>query len=125
MGGEGADNGRYPPQFCLREVRAGREAQSVAEERGGDVATDAFVGGEDGLQVHRLPEGAGFDIFCFQRQTHCLAVCAEAIWVYGQRRQPASMAAPGRFRHEGQAGAAGQCRLIKGEVAATGRHPLF
>jgi len=53
-----------------------------------------------GLQVHRLPEGAGFDAPGLQRQAESFAVRAEFMGVNEDDRQPPRASAVRGFRHE-------------------------
>lgn len=69
----------------------------MLEETFTDLAAVHFGAGEDGLEMHGLPYGAGFDVLGFKRETDLFAGDAGDIGVDGQASQPARRFAPGRF----------------------------
>ena len=81
--------------FSLRLEPEGTE--TVPEEGCGHAAAHAFVLLEDGLQVHGLPDRAGFDVLGFQGQADGFPIRAELGGVYRDDCQPAVVAAPGGF----------------------------
>ena len=62
-----------------------------------DLAAMHFGAGEDGLKVHGLPDGTGFDVLGFERETDLFAGDATDLGIDGQARQPARRFAPGGF----------------------------
>ena len=62
-----------------------------------DLAAMHFGAGKDGLKVHGLPDGTGFDVLGFERETDLFAGDATDLGIDGQARQPARRFAPGGF----------------------------
>jgi hypothetical protein len=55
----------HPLQVSGRQIAAGRKAKSPIEKGFGDSIYPGRVLLKYGLQVHRLPQRTGFDIFFF------------------------------------------------------------
>jgi len=82
---------------------------------------DDFAILEHRLQVHRLPQGAGFDVRLVQRHADRLPVGAERLWVHRDAGQPMCATAPRRFRHQRDAGEVAEGLGVGVEDAAFGR----
>lgn len=76
---------------------AGGEAKALIEEAFADLAAVHLGPGEDGLEVHGLPDGAGFDVLSFQRETDLLTRDAREDGVDGQASEPAGRLSPRGF----------------------------
>ena len=57
----------------LVHASARGQTKALVEETLADFAAVHFSPGEDGLEVHGLPDGAGFDVLGFKRETDLLA----------------------------------------------------
>ena len=58
---------RHPRQLLRAEAGSRGETETVGKEFLCNLPPDAFVSRKDGLEVHRLPDGTGFDVFRLQR----------------------------------------------------------
>ena len=79
-------------QACTRG-----KAEAILEESFADIAAVHLGAGEDRLEMHGLPHGAGFDVLGFKSQSHLLAGDAGDLGIDGQARQPTRRFAPGGF----------------------------
>ena len=82
-----ADN--HAVAIFFAHAGAGREAKALLEETFADFAAVHFGGGEDGLEVHGLPDGTGFDVLGFKRETDLLARDTSDCGIDGQAGKPA------------------------------------
>ena len=72
-----------------REASAGWQAEALIKETLADLAAVHFGAGKDGLEMHGLPHGAGFDVLRFKCQTDLLTGDARDLRVDGQASEPA------------------------------------
>ena len=80
-----------------RKAGAGGQAEAVFEEALADLAAVHLGAGKDGLEMHGLPHGAGFDVLGFKGETDLLSGDAGDLRIDGQARQPTRRFAPGGF----------------------------
>ena len=73
------------------------------EEAFADFSAVYFGGGEDGLEVHGLPDGAGFDILGLEREPDLFAGNSRNLGVDGQAGEPAGRLTPRGFGLHGHA----------------------
>ena len=71
------------------QAGAGGKAEALVEEAGADLAAVHFGGGEDGLEVHGLPDRTGFDVLGFEREADLLARDTGNRGIDGQAGEPA------------------------------------
>ena len=93
-------------------------AEALAEEAFADLAAVHFGAGEDGLEVHGLPCGPGFDVLRFECETDLLAGDAGNLRIDGQAGQPAGGLAPGSLGLHGHAGQRFERFGVRFEMAA-------
>src|SRR5712691_12984616 len=74
---DAADRVDHAFEVHHREVGAGGEAQPPVEQVLGDLPARAPAAGEDGLQVHRLPEWPRLDVFRLERVAQRFAIRPE------------------------------------------------
>ena len=86
------------------QAGAGRETEALVEEAGADLAAMHFSGSEDGLEVHGLPDGTGFDVLGFEGEADLLAGDTSNRRIDGQAGEPAGGLSPGGFRLHGHTG---------------------
>ena len=97
--GEGLREGRdHAIAILFRHAGAGGKAEALVEEAFADFAAVHFGAGEDGLEMHGLPDGAGLDVLGFERATDLLAGDAGDLGIDGEASEPASRLTPGGFR---------------------------
>src|SRR5580658_6600605 len=77
------------------QTRPARQAQPAFEELSRNLAADHTAPREDGLQVHRLPEGASFDVLLLEGSSDVLARSPEPSGIESEASQPARRAPVG------------------------------
>ena len=83
--GEGLREGRDDAiAVFFAQAGAGGKAEAMLEEAFADFAAVYFGAGEDGLEVHGLPDGAGLDVLGFQREPDLLAGNAGDLGIDGE-----------------------------------------
>ena len=113
-----ADDVRHAVEVRIRHGGAGGEAEAVVEEVLADGAAAHATAAKDGLQVHRFPDGAGFDVLGFQGKADLFVGGAKLFGVDQNNRQPTVAAAIGGLGHEGDAGEVAEEFLVGGENLA-------
>ena len=93
----------------------------MVEEASADFAAMHLGGSEDGLEVHGLPDWAGFDILSFERETDLLARDAGEDRINRQAGEPARGLTSGGFGLHGHAGETLEGFGVGSEVPTTAR----
>ena len=101
---------------------AGRQAEPLVEKTFADHAAVPLGGSEDGLEVHGLPDGPGFDVLGLERETNLLTGDARALRINGQAGEPMGRLTPRGFRLHGHAGERFERLGISLEVRPTARN---
>ena len=60
----------HPRQLAVSQVRSRGQTEAVGKQCLGNLPPHRFTLRKDWLTVHRLPDGAGFDVFGFEREAH-------------------------------------------------------
>ena len=79
---------------------AGRQAEAFVEKVFGDGAAHSFAVTEHGLQMHGLPQRAGFDVLRLQGQADILSCRAELLRFHGDHGEPVIVPHPRGLGHE-------------------------
>ena len=102
--GEGLREGRDDAiPILFGHSSPGGQAKAVLEEAFADFTAVHLGAGEDRLEMHGLPDGAGLDVLGFQREPNLLAGDARYFGINGQASQPAGRLSPRSLQLHGHA----------------------
>ena len=93
----------------------------MVEKAGTDLAAVHLGGSEDRLEVHGLPDRAGFDVLGFEREADLLTGDTGNRGIDGQAGEPAGRLTPGGFRLHGHARESLEGFGVGSEVTTTAR----
>jgi len=112
------DRGYHAVAIFGGHAGAGREAEALVEEAFADFAAMHLGRSKDGLEVHGLPDGTGFDVLSLERETDLLAGDSGEDGIDGEASEPVGRLSPRGFGLHGHAGQSLEGFGVGFEVAA-------